>query len=359
MSKQEIEKQTDKEITLTSAPLVKDFRKGKKLLHIGPKKGEVMDICATTHKKYTCCNIHVIKTVQNCPYECAYCFLQNYLTNGTTTAIGDIPAIIQEVKDKTKKQTNRLFRIGTWELGDSLALEKETGQAQALIKEFTKIPNAILELKTKSDVVDPILKCDHKYKTVVSWSMNPKKIINYAEHKTARYEKRLEAIQKTANAGYLIGLHFDPMILHDNWEENYTTMINDLFTVAPQEQIAWISIGSLRFNPEMKKQIELNYPKTLLTHPEMIKGDDGKVRYVKPTRIKMYQALYNIILKNDPKKECLTYLCMEQWDMYDRVFGNHPESTNHLDYLFHKSLFDRFPKIGLEKPNLENYLQIN
>lgn len=343
------------EILKTSPPLVKNFREGKKQLHIGPKKGEVMDVCATINKKYTCCNVHVLKTVQNCPYECAYCFLQNYLTNGTTTAIGDIPAVIEEVLEKTRKEPNRLFRIGTWELGDSLALENETGQASQLIKAFTKIPNAILELKTKSDVVDPILNLDHQYKTVVSWSMNPEEIIQYAEHKTARYHERLNAIKKVIQANYLVGFHFDPMIIHANWETNYKQLIDDIFEIAPLQQIAWMSIGSLRFNPEMKKKMEENYPKTLLTHPEMITGDDGKVRYIKPTRIAMYKSLYKNILQHDKNGECLVYLCMERWDMWERIFGTFPDSIEHLDYIFAKSLFTRFPKIGLNKPVRKNY----
>lgn len=342
----------------TSPPLIKNFREGKKTLHIGPKKGEVMDVCATINQKYTCCNVHVLKTVQNCPYECSYCFLQNYLTNGTTSVVGDIPAIMDEVREKTSAQPKRVFRIGTWELGDSLALENETGQAGALIKEFTEIPNAILELKTKSDVVDPILDLDHQHKTVVSWSMNPEAIINYAEHKTARYQDRLEAIRKVVKAGYLVGFHFDPMILHDEWQAGYKQLIDDLFEIAPRHQIAWLSIGSLRFNPEMKKQMELNYPKTLLTHPEMITGDDGKVRYIKPTRIAMYKHIYRCILNHDPQGECLVYLCMERWDMWDRVFGAHPDSIEHLDYIFAQSLFKRFPQLGLVKPKREDYLPV-
>ena len=37
-----------------------------------------------------------------------------------------------EVKEKLEREPWRLFRIGTWELGDSLALEGKTGQAAEL-----------------------------------------------------------------------------------------------------------------------------------------------------------------------------------------------------------------------------------
>ncbi len=59
-------------------------------------------------------------------------------------------------------------------------------------------------------------------------------------------------------------------------------LVKQTFDTAPPDRIAWISIGSLRFNPEMKKEIENNYPDSRLTCAEMVLGDDSKVRYVKP-----------------------------------------------------------------------------
>lgn len=73
----------------------------------------------------------------------------------------------------------------------------------------------------------------------------------------------------------------------------------------------------------------------------MVRGDDSKVRYVKPVRVKMYRHLYNE-LKKYITGDNLVYLCMERWDVWDKVFGYHPDSAGHLDYLFAKSLFERY-----------------
>ena len=83
---------------------------------------------------------------------------------------------------------------------------------------------------------------------MVSWSMNTDYIIQTEEHKTAS-SQRLVAIEKVVNAGYLVGLHFDPMIYYDNWELDYMRLLDSCYQVLPKDQIAWISIGSLRFNP--------------------------------------------------------------------------------------------------------------
>ena len=100
-----------------------------------------MDTCATISDKYICCNVKVIKSVSNCPFDCSYCFLQNYLNDGNSKVVNDIKAMITEVKEKCAKEPKRLFRIGTWELGDSLAFENESKQAQYLIEEFKSTPD--------------------------------------------------------------------------------------------------------------------------------------------------------------------------------------------------------------------------
>ena len=334
-----------------------DYRDGKRDLRTIPKKGDAMDTCATFNLKYLCCRVHVLKSIRNCPFECSYCFLQNYLTDGMTKTIADIETLMLEIKGKIAKEPWRLFRIGTWALGDSLALEKQTGQAAGLIREFSMLDNALLELKTKSECVDPILEIDHNGHTVVSWSLNTEHVTRTEEHGTAPLEKRIEALHKVAEAGYLTGLHFDPMIVHDGWEKGYEQLVGKVFDAVAPERIAWISIGSLRFNPEMKKKIENNYPESRLTCAEMVLGDDSKVRYVKPFRVGMYKHIYNE-LKKYITRENLIYLCMERWDVWDKVFGYHPESIGHLDYLFAKSLYDRYG-LGVQQPDREDYERIS
>ena len=343
-----------------------NYREGKRVVTVIPKKGESMDTCATISEKYVCCNVKVLKSVSNCPFDCSYCFLQNYLNDGATKIVGDISGLMAEVHQKIQLQPWRLFRIGTWELGDSLALESESGQAKALIQEFATLPNAVLELKTKSDQVDNILGLDHRQRTVVSWSLNPEFIINTQEHRTARLHERLVAIRKVVDSGYLVGFHFDPMIYYPDWKSGYSSLIEQVLACVKPEQIAWISVGSLRFNPEMKKKMEENFPATTLTVEEMVLGDDGKMRYVKPLRLEMYRHFLEELNKGlgigdlspllpPEKNRPLVYFCMERWDVWETFFGESPKSIGHLDYLFAKSMQHRFSFPTLNEPNLELY----
>jgi len=263
--------------------------------------------------------------------------------------VTDIAALMNEVKEKITQEPNRFFRIGTWELGDSLALEHVYPSAARLVEEFSTLDNAMLELKTKSNCVEPILGLKHRGRTVVSWSMNPDCVIRQEEHRTARLAERLEGLEKVLEDGYLVGFHFDPMIFFHGWEAAYEDLIRRIFEITPSSKIAWISIGSLRFNPEMKKMIDIHYPGNTLTSKEMVVGKDHKCRYIKPLRLSMYKNLYKWICHYG-SKDLFIYLCMEAGDLWEKVFEFSPESISHLDFLMAESLYRRFEGLVREKP---------
>ena len=363
---QQIKQSCGSPIEVSEAALNKDFRSGKKTLAITPKKGQAFDTCATYSNEYVCCNVKVLKSIKNCPFDCSYCFLQDYLNNSTMQVVGDTDALIKEIQSACEQQPWRLFRIGTWELGDSLALEAETGQAKALIKAVAKMPQVFLELKTKSDQVDSILDLDHQERSVISWSMNPPRIIREQEHRTSDYESRLLAMKKAVDAGYLIGLHFDPMIYYDEWEQDYPELIANIFETIPSNRVAWISLGSLRFKPDMKQQIMANFPKQQITHAEMVTGNDGKMRYVKPLRLDMYEKVISAIkaacntdtispIQVPSPNTPLFYFCMERWDVWEHLLGESPRSVGHLDHLFAQHLQHRFPHLVNNVASIEQY----
>lgn len=331
-------------------PVITAIEEGRKSLFLSEKRGEKLSFCASMDSQYCCCGVQVLASVSQCPFECNYCVLQDYLNNHLLQVVADIPALLSEVQMRAEQNPKKLLRIGTWVLGDGLALEAITGSAEQLILGFAKIPNAILEIKTKSNVVDPILGLDHQEKTVMAWSLNPATIIARDEKSTATLERRIQAIEKTLTAGYPVALHFDPMIDYEDWEQGYFELIQSVAAVCPAGRIAWISIGSLRFNPEMKRSIDERFPQNQITCAEMILGSDGKIRYLKKRRIELYRKLYSMI-RDKWGAEVYVYLCMERPEVWDAVMGSHPDSIAHQDYLIAKNLSSRFPSM-MKTPEL-------
>ncbi len=341
----------------SQGPRLSDYRQGKGHLFVAPKRGELFHICASLDPRYICCSTHVISQISNCPFECTYCFLQNYLTDTTLTVVADTRAIITEIREKTSLQPWRLFRIGTWELGDSLAVPPLNHVAVELVEEFKDLRNCILKLRTKGAFVEPLLDIDHGGRTVVSWTLNPPQVIGKEEIGTASLDKRLRAMELVSKSGYPVGLHFDPMILFPGWQRAYEELVRSVFSAIDPENCIWISIGSLRFNPEMKKKIENNYPSSRITAQEMVLGNDNKFRYLRPVREEMYSFLLKC-LKDAGAEKCFTYLCMERWNVWENVFGWCPSSIGHLDYLMADSVHRRFPKTAPTEPQKEMYMAL-
>ncbi len=327
----------------------------KNKILLSESRGQIFKPCPGTSEEYICCNYWVLNESLNCPFNCSYCILQYYLNNPYLTVYTNIDTMIQQIRDKMAQEPRRFFRIGTGELADSLALNEEGRFAQPLIDFAAKTPNMILELKTKSGQIDSLLTKHHRGKTILAWSINPPAIVKGEEHGTATLDQRLKAIERARDAGYKLAFHFDPLLYYPQWERDYEKTIQKLFRVAPVSAIAWISVGSLRYPPDMTEKIRSRFPETHLTDAEMIRGMDGKMRYFKPLRIRMYRHIVQLIRKyGDPG--VFLYFCMEDPETWKAVMGKAPDRNGELDYWFAHHLYHHFPGLLSEPPLLEDYL---
>ena len=345
-------------ITSDQIPL-NDYRAGKRALHIGGKYGSACHLCSSLSSRYICCSTQVPRTMSNCPYDCAYCFLQNYLTNGTSQVVADVSALVAEVSEAAAASPWRLLRIGTWELADSLALEGLLGNSRELIEGVSAIDNILLELRTKSAVIAPILGANHGGRAIISFSLNPQTIISSEEHGTADLAARLSAMERAMDDGYLLALHFDPMIHYDAWQTGYADLVKKIVKSIDPSRITWISLGVLRFNPEMRRVIEDNFPRSRLTSAQLVAGPDGKVRYIKPLRRAMFRFMVDLFRDSWGERTPFIYLCMETKEVWRRVFGASPASVQHLDYLLADTMHERFPQIARLKPFRARYEAIS
>jgi len=325
----------------------------KQVLLLTQSKGELVKSCPGTAESYLCCNYQVINQTQNCPMHCTYCILQFYLNQPATILHTNFDEIFDELKTKLSRQPKRFFRIGTGELGDSLAIVGSALFGEQAIQIFTKIPNAILELKSKTTEIDRLLELDHNGHTVLAWSLNPQEIVVENELKTAHLIPRLKAAEKAARAGYRLAFHLDPILIHHDWEKLYSDLIDELYGRISADQIAWISMGSLRYPPSMKDKLIARYPHTTIFYGEMIRGTDGKMRYARPVRMPMYKHIFQKLMQSDNPP--FIYFCMENAAIWESVTGSAPESNGHLDFMFAESLFRRFPGLLPEKPHRKYY----
>jgi len=306
-----------------------DHTKAKKQLYLSKHKGQVVKTCQGMGD-YVCCQYFTVALISDCHLECTYCILQDYLKNNPLITINaNIEEILAEVENHLKKNPDRLYRVGTGELSDSLALDHITGFSKDLHKFCLEHENIIIELKTKTNNIDTLLTLEPHKRLVISWSVNPQSYIQKEEHKCASLAKRLEAARKIADHGFPVAFHLDPLLYLENWEEEYNNLITKIGQMFSPEEISWISVGSLRFTPGLKKIVDERFPKSQLMTGELFPTSDGKTRYFRPIREEMYKTVTKMISEKVQKTPF--YLCMETKTVWRRVFGETPNNNTHLE----------------------------
>lgn len=293
---------------------------GKRILYLRHNRGKFVERCPGTRNTHLCCNYFIASVVVNCHLDCTYCFLQSYLTENCMTVNTNIGDFAEEIGKISSENTGREIRIGTGELADSLAMDEITGFSTELVPLFAEKQNLLLELKTKGNYIENLLDLDPKGRTVIAWSLNPPEIIEREEHKCSTLDERLEAAKRCTEAGYKLAFHFDPIILHDGWEENYRETVERIYNFVDETNVLWISMGVLRFPVHGKTVIEERFPKSEITYAEMIPCADGKLRYLQHVRVDIYKKMLSWIRGFDSK--AYVYLCMESPAVWDRVFGS-------------------------------------
>jgi spore photoproduct lyase len=306
-----------------AAVAAKTFSAGKRQLVLQRHRGSFLRHCPAGTAGLVCCNYLVVNLASNCPFDCSYCFLQEYLANNPTMkAFTNVDDALTEVDLVLRAHPERSFRIGTGELADSLALDPLTALSRRLVPFFAERPNALLELKTKTDCVEELLGLDPNGRVVVSWSVNAPQIIEAEEHGTATLAERLTAARRVQNAGYKVGFHFDPLIELEGWEDGYAKTVDDIFDAVDPQSIAWISLGSLRLTASLRQSIRDRPETSLVLGSELVPCADGKARVWRGLRIRMYRHLVERLGR--VAAAVPIYLCMEPPAMWDRVMGTVP-----------------------------------
>jgi spore photoproduct lyase len=309
------------------------FGAGKKRLLLTKFKGSFIKKCPGISPGMVCCNYYVVNLLKNCIYDCSYCFLQSFLDNNPLmVAYVNIEDFLAELEAVFSAHPDRVFRVGTGELTDSLALEGILPYSDYLIPFFNKTPNAVLELKTKSDRVQELLRQNDPSNVIVSWSLNPPEIISAEEKGTPPLEQRLNAARLCQEKGYRIGIHFDPLIHFPGWENAYEDLIDRLFATLSPENIEWISLGSFRYRRELKSIIKQRHRQSQLFNSEHVASKDGKFRYIRPIRNQMYEHIRDRL--QERSRDLSIYMCMETKEVWESVTGKLPRSDEKLNQFF-------------------------
>lgn len=207
----------------------------------------------------------------NCLYDCRYCFLQGMYPSANHVIFVNYEDFMMDIEATIKQHQSSYFFSG-YDC-DSLAYDPVTGFLSEFLPFFTKQPNAILELRTKSTNIRALQKHQPFNNCVVAFSFTPDAISRAVEHKVPSVQKRLQAMQTLAQQGWRIGLRLDPLIYCDDYQNLYKDLIANIFKYIQPGQLHSVSLGPLRFPERMYQKLIKLYPKDLLLAQPLLKRD--------------------------------------------------------------------------------------
>ena len=270
--------------------------------------------CPVASEHTRCCNLMTLDAVEGCGFDCGYCSIRYFYNSEKIIFDRDFSKKLAELK----LDPDRDYHIGTGQSSDSLMWGNRAGILEQLVSFAGRNPNVILEFKTKSDNVEWLLTHPVPRNVLVTWSLNPRIVIDNEEHLTASLEKRLHAARQVANRGILTGFHFHPIIYMEGWESAYGEITARLLKNFDSDEVAMVSLGTLTFIKPLIKQI-----RSSLFHSRILKMPmvDANGKYSYPLDIKrtMFRHLYNALKQWHGK--VFFYLCMEDPALWPDVFG--------------------------------------
>lgn len=298
-----------------------------RILYLKHYRGRFLRSCPGT-RFHHCCGYRIVHIGENCPLSCSYCILQAYFQDRVLKVWANQEDLFAELEQAFRENKNRRWRLGTGEFTDSLTLEPLTGYSRDLAGFLNGYPQARLELKSKVVDLTWMDQVKRQESILPAWSMNAPSIQAAEEAGSATLEQRLRAARTCAQAGFRVCLHFDPIIPFRGWEQEYSRTVEMIADHLRPGQVAYISLGSLRFMPELKTRIAANHPKTRYIHEEFITGLDGKQRLLRPIRAAQLRHVAGRLLGAGFSG---LYLCMESEEVWQSVFGYAPRDVDGLN----------------------------
>ncbi|MBT3272224.1 MAG: radical SAM protein [Spirochaetales bacterium] len=294
-------------------------------LYLCRHKGNPVGECPGS-KGHICCNYHTVDLYTGCSLGCTYCIMRSYLNFSPVSVFVDPGPSIEHIRETALQNPEKKLRVGTGETGDSLLFDPIFQLSAEFIEAFSEIPNIYFEMKTKTDLVEHLFDIPAKGNGVVGFSLNPEEIGKSEEGISSPVKNRLDASLRAVHSGYLTSFHFDPVFKRPDWRELYFPLIDRLKTI-PRARIAWISLGTFRYPPQLKDRIA----KRPYLYDEFVPSKDGKYRYIQRSRVRIYRELVERIKSVTGAP---VYLCMESEAVWKRVFGGLPNEIADLNGIF-------------------------
>ena len=214
----------------------------------------------------------------NCIYDCRYCFLQGMYQSAHQVLFvnyEDFGTRIQQLA--TQHAPESVWFYSGYDC-DSLANEPMSRFTEYFLPLIQPFENAWLELRTKSTQVRSLLAQQPQSRVVIAFSFSDHHSHSQLEHGVPSISKRINAMQRLIEAGWSVGLRFDPVVYHQQYQPAFTRLLQEVFSNIDAQRLHSVSLGSFRLTRDHFRKMNRLYPEEPL-FAQNLELNNGIVSY--------------------------------------------------------------------------------
>lgn len=190
------------------------------------KKSELIYPCTDVAPNFGNPNFYYSVPMQNCLYDCEYCYLQGMYTSPHMVYFVNQNALFEKAAELAR-ELGSLYLCIAYD-NDLLAVENLLGVAGRWIEGLRSCSEIKVELRTKSANFRPISQLEASPNFVLAWTLSPDFVIKRYEAKTPSLDARLRALRQAVEAGWRVRLCLDPLLPVDDWGSHYGGLLERL-----------------------------------------------------------------------------------------------------------------------------------
>lgn len=235
----------------------------------------------------------------NCIYDCRYCFLQGMYQSAHQVLFLNYEDFSNGIRQAAAAHAGEPVWFYSGYDCDSLANEPMTGFAEYFIPQIAAIDNAWMELRTKSTQVRSMLKMEPQSRVVTAFSFSDAISHQRLERGVPTIGKRVDAMRRLLDAGWPVGLRFDPVVYHRDYRNRFVELLECVFGKIDAGRLHSVSLGSFRLTRDHFRRVSRLYPEEPL-FAQNLELNNGIIGYPLAREREMIEFCESQLMKHIP-----------------------------------------------------------
>jgi spore photoproduct lyase len=236
----------------------------------------------------------------NCIYDCRYCFLQGMYQSAHQLLFINYEDFAGRIERVAAQHAGEPVWFYSGYDCDSLANEPMTRFCEFFLPRLAAVDNAWMELRTKSTQVRALLEQPPQERIVTAFSFSDRVSHARLEHGVPSIAKRIDAMRRLQQAGWPVGLRFDPLVYHPDYRSEFTALLERIFDAVDGGAIHSVSLGSFRLTRGHFRRVSRLYPDEPLFAQQMTL-ENGIVGYPREREREMIDFCETELLRRIPR----------------------------------------------------------